>query len=196
MTSVRDRILNLPLPHRICRPDQCIRTFIMLQETDRQPVRIVRHWSQERGCTEPCHCDPACGTAREDVFWPALLLVQTDDAGVRSWEPVVLHLTTTTEREILTKLRLGSDSGSLAGVMVKIRRLQGGRGRSAVLEVVRVSRPPAADVDVPSTLRRRRVDVADVMIESTSAIIPEDEQVVTPARARSDKPRVPLGKKP
>jgi len=189
-TSERDRIICVPQPYRVARPDSRIRTWILLDDEAGAGVQLDRHWSVERGATELCSCVPRCNTHRVDVFLPALQMVsEVASAGhpQRSWEPVILHITEMVSRDLLVKLRLQNDAGSLKGCLVRLVRAEArmANGRTVVHECKRITLPDHPQIDVATVLVARRINLPQV----------NSDQVVTPARAREDKPRVPKGKK-
>lgn len=188
-TAERDRIIEVPSPYRVSRPDNKIRTWILLDDDKGQAVMLDRHWSNERGCTEGCDCQPRCQTHRVDLFVPSLQLVsEVNGVGQfqRSWEPVILHITELVARDLIVRLRLQNDEGSIRGVLVRLARAEArqANGRVIVHECKRCRLPDAPLFDVTTILSVRRITGP-----------PNSDQVVTPARARRDlKPRLPLGK--
>lgn len=207
--KVAERILPSPHPIRIARPDQLKRSWLIIGGPEKR-IQVRRHWNRERGVTEPCQCEPICHSGREDYFSPALQLMSGPNPEERLWEPVVLHTTETTIRGAYIKMRSGNDNGDLMGMLITLQRVGGGNGRVAISGSMRcpvselwpridVGRVLLDRLGVSADFFGRRFDDLDVpaLVEPRLDESPpiNADQVVTPARSRSDKPRVGKGKK-
>lgn len=193
----RIRILPAMHPVRIARPDNVIRCWLVTS-LPAERVQVRRHWNREHGVTEVCQCDPACQSMREDYFTGALQSLPGVSRGENVFEPVVLHLTETTVRGIYTHIRTRNDNGDLAGIMACLRRQGAGSGRVVVASCTRhhlTHSRPVIDVSAVVLARLRlSTDFFSRQFDMDDGSA-ADEQVIPPARSRSEKPRVPLGKK-
>lgn len=193
----KPRILPAFHPVRITRPDEVKRTWLITSLVNER-IQVRRHWNRERACTEPCQCEPACDSMREDYFTGALLFVPGGEPGEQIMEPVVLHATEQTIRSAYTSLRIHHDDGDLAGCLLCLQRVGGNKGRVSVVSTGRAT----------LTDSRPRIDVAAVVLQrlrtSTDFFgvkfdadddLPSVNAVIPPLRSRSDKPRVPKGRR-
>jgi len=189
------RIIPAMHPVRIMRPDNVKRRWIIISQPE-QRISIKRHWNKELSCTEPCTCEPACHSSRDDYFTGALFLMPQPTPGDNVAEQVVLHCTEQTARSIYNLLRIHGDDGDLAGCLVCLQRVGGGNGRVQVVSVERAKlthQCPRIDVGgVLNTRMRLSVDFFGRRFDSDEEH-PSTNQVIPPARSRSDKPRVDKG---
>lgn len=200
--SKRHKIIEVLYPPRIARPDHQARTWIVISPIPDR-IQVRRHWNKDSGVTEVCQCEPPCGTSREDYFTGALQHQGTSADGASLWEPVVLHLTEQTVRSIYLYIRMRQDEGDLQGLKITMQR-QGGRANDRVT-CRHVERGSITD-------SVRRIDVAAVVhtrlrittqffgkqLLDDDTVSPPSinaDQVVTPARSRSTKPKVAKGKR-
>lgn len=196
------RIIPVFHPVRIARPDRVNRRWIITSPLAHR-IQVTRHWNIEHGVTEVCQCQPACATSREDYFTGALQAQGQGTDGAKLWEPVVLHLTEQTVRSIYLLMRSRNDDGDLQGNMVSLER-QGTRANDRVVcrDVQRgriTSATPMIDVAQVVLFRLRiTTDFFGQKLLDDDAASPQSvnvEQVIPPARARNDKPRVAKGRR-
>jgi len=194
-STARDHILPGMHPLMIERPQPMVRTFIITSPIT-QRVQVRRHWNEESGRTEPCRCEPPCGTMREDYFTGALMLKHTDPDGTRHWEQVVLHLTETTVRSIYAVIQMRGDKGDLQHLAIQLKRVGNANGRVTVTSWVRMPAKDRPGIDVAGVILKRLHIATNMFSEKidhdTDAPEPT-EQTETPARTREEKPRVPKG---
>jgi len=194
--GTRLRILPVQHPARIARPDSTKGDWIITSPPIER-IQVRRHWNKDRKCTEPCTCEPACHSMREDYFTAALQHLPGASQGESVWEPVVLHLTEATVRGIYTYIRTRGDDGDLKGLRVTLSKTGADHSRTRVWMVTRGTVGEGRPLfDVGQVLIRRlglTVDFFGHKFDDDGKV--NDDQVVAPARSRLDKPHVPLGKK-
>ena len=186
-SSARDIVLDVPDPVRLSRPDQILRFYMLLDDESGKVIQANRHWNAQRGCTEECGCKPRCQSYRLDMFVPALLLIKGNFLAAgdqeRSWEPVVLHLTENTFRDVIMGLRLANDTGTIKGVFISLKRASNTPSSRVVVNTVkRIAVPPEVNIDVAAVVQARLGLAQNV-----------EDTVIVPARSRADKPRVEKG---
>jgi len=192
------RVLEVREPVRIVRPEVGPPILYVLLDDIEQIVQVGRHYRDGRTC--PCDCDAPCDSFRLDYFMRALRLSTIDPSGCHHWEPVVLHLTDQAIRTVETQVQTRGLIGGLAGVKARFNRKgSSSNGRIEVREVDRAVISTPVRVSVRNVLTLRRVEGFSPLYETKhrqSALeLPNEDQIVPPARSRNDKPRVPLGKR-
>lgn len=192
------RVLDVREPVRIVRPEIGPPVLFVLLDDIEQIVQVGRHFRDGHTC--PCDCDSPCDSFRLDYFMRALRLTTIDPSGCHHWEPVVFHLTDQAIRTIETQVQTRGLIGGLAGVKARFnRRGSNSNGRIEVREVDRAIISSPVAVNVRTVLTLRRVAGFNPLYATKHAGRPSsdepDDQVIPPARSRSEKPRVPLGKR-
>jgi len=195
----KHRVLEVREPVRIVRPEVGPPVLFVILDDLEQVVQVGRHYKDGR--TSPCDCPEPCGSFRQDYFMRALRLATIDPTGCHHWEPVVFHLTDQAIRTIETTIQTKGIIGGLAGTRARFNRIgSSANGRIQVREVDRAIIKSEVSISVPTVLTLRRVEgfhplYTQSVIDLAGRESINAEQVMTPARARSDKPRLPKGKK-
>jgi len=194
--SKKPRILPPMHPVRITRPDNQQRKWLITSLVTER-IQVRRHWNKDRGCTEVCTCEPACDSMREDYFTGALLFLPGGEEGEQVMEQVVLHCTEQTVRSAYNVLRTHRDDGDLAGAILCLQRVGGGSGRVCVVStsrgVLTDSRPKIDVAGVVAARLRITTDFFGMRFDEAEEPA-SSNNVIPPARSRSDKPRVEKGK--
>lgn len=171
--------LLVPGPHKI--------EFLWLSSLD-EIVLLRRHWNTNAEATEPCLCEPRCGSSRVDRLVAALLRTNHD-----TWEERLLILPEegwrSFERSWLLQPEKQPDT---SGARCHLQRVGPKRnGRTTCIPLDWVKNCPSG-FSVVIAAREQLHVAADFFGRGDDELA--EEKIELPARTRQDKPRVPLGK--
>lgn len=165
---------------------------LIIQTPATHAVAIVRHWNDEKKATEVCRCQPACCSARQDTFVSALEWV-----GPMTWEQRLWAMTDSALAQIWRLVRTKTATKDFRGAGLAVRR-HGDRNNGRVLcEWLHHNKDIPPGFDVPYAVLVCTGIAPDFFGQVVGEpVVPNSDQIVTPARAMLTKPKVALGKKP
>jgi hypothetical protein len=164
---------------------------LIIQTPATHAVAVVRHWSDEKKGTEVCRCSSPCATSRQDTFVSALEWV-----GPMTWEQHLWAMSDAALAQIWRLVRMKTQTSDFRGAGLAVRR-HGDRANGRVLvEWLHHNKDIPPGFDVAHAVLVCTGIAADFFGDVVGEpIVPNIDQVITPIRARADKPRVPLGKR-
>lgn len=162
---------------------------LIIQTPARKLVSIQRHWNKESNTTEVCRCNPLCPSSRTDTFASVLEWVGPLTYEQRIW--------CASEQAMAMLWRLAFLKGlgkEVQGMRIRARRHGDRQNGRVLVEYLGNVHIKSEGFDVPYAVLKTLGIAEDffgtVPMEPT---VPNVDQVVTPARARTEKPRVSKG---
>jgi len=175
---------TLPPPLLTAMPAKQI---CLLTSRETELIRIRKHWDVNLSATVPCQCEPRCHSSREECYAAGLLWI-----GNNEWEERLVRLTEQAESSLRLVMAQKSKPNFYRGAWFAMQRSGGSEHSRVIIDWRGWITEPPDPFDVGYAVQKRLGISAQFFgVEST-------DQVVTPARARTDtskKPRMPLGKK-
>jgi hypothetical protein len=163
---------------------------VVVQTPREHAIQVTRHWNDEKGTSEICECDVPCRTQRTDTFVSGLVWVSES-----VWEQRLIKLTDQAVSTIDRLTAMKSDAvPSWKGLGLFLRR-HGDRNNGRVtVEYRHWSNSVPEGFDVAYAVQVvTGIAVVFFGAPLSEPSVPNADQVVTPARARADKPRVSKG---
>jgi len=162
---------------------------LIIQSNRTEVVTVDRHWNQQTGHLETCHCNPKCPSWRVENFVSALEWV-----GPLTWEQRLWSISDTAMAQLNRLVQIKTSSKDLIGAGVNASRTGDRVNGRVVIEWLHHSPNVPRGFDVPYAVLKSTGVAADFFGGLPDGPdVPNVDQVVTPIRARTDKPHVPLG---
>jgi len=163
--------------------------IVVIQTPHADAIEITRHWNESTSMSEVCQCDSPCRTARTDVFVSALVWVSES-----TWEQRLLVLSEMAVRQINRITQMRPEIPCWRGLGLRLCRHGDRHNGRVTVEYRHYNNGVPAGFAVGMAVEA--VTGISVMFFGTpmqEPSVPNTDQVVTPARARADKPRVSKG---
>jgi len=162
---------------------------LIIQTNPMSAVSLVRHYNPNKPGTELCQCDGPCSSQREDTFVSALEWV-----GPMTYEQRLWCISEAALAELWRHVKANTDSLEWKGVNLKARRTGPAANARVCLTWLQKFKTVPEGFDVPwAVLKATGIATAFFKFPPVVPDQPNADQVVTPARARADKPRVSKG---
>jgi len=150
---------------------------------------VPRHYNPNKPGTEYCGCEPRCESFREDTFVSALEWI-----GPLTYEQRVLVLSESALADLWRYVKVRTSSLEWRGVEIEARRAGAHRNSRVCLQWRQKHETCPNGFDMPwAVLKLTDIPVKFFTNPHVTPDVPNDGIMVTPIRARADKPHVPLG---
>jgi len=163
---------------------------LIIQTNPISAVTLHRHYDPQKPGTTLCQCDPVCESHREDTFVSALEWI-----GPLTWEQRLWCISEQALAELWRFVKMKTGSLEWRGVELGARRTGLTRNARVCLTWRMVHTSVPEGFNVPWAVLKS-TGIATDFFGRVSVVpeVPNGDQVIPPARSRSDKPRVQLGR--
>jgi len=162
---------------------------IIIQTNPMSAIVLSRHYDDASERTVYCDCDPHCSSWREDTFVSAMEWI-----GPLTFEQRVLVISDAALQDLWRFVKLRTNSLEWAGVELEARRTGSHRNARVCFQWRQKHASVPTGFDMPwAVMKLTNIPVKFFNHPHVAPEVPNDGIMVTPIRARADKPHIPLG---